>query len=76
MSLENVTADASLERNEYHKLALHQLDKLDDAEALYQIASRRDLGWDITFEAVARGHAVALGICFLHDNQAERCASI
>jgi TPR repeat protein len=74
--LEDVTADASLERNEYHKLELHQLDRIDDAEALYQIADRimhgtgmkenRELGLGIMIEAARRGHAVALGVCFFH----------
>ncbi len=39
MSLESVTADASLERNEYHRLHFDQLEQLD-AEALYQRADR------------------------------------
>jgi hypothetical protein len=75
MSLEDVTADASLERNEYHKLSLDQLEKLDDAEALYQRADRmmwgikteRNLkhGLTVIIEAARRGHAVALGVCFL-----------
>jgi TPR repeat protein len=75
MSLENVTADASLERNEYHKLDIQELEKLDDAEALYQrgdrilsgisIKKNLNLGQDIMIEAARRGHAVALGVCFL-----------
>jgi hypothetical protein len=82
MSLENVTADASLERNDYHKLELDQLEKLDDAEALYQRGDRtlngivaeknEDLGWHLIIEAARRGHAVALGNCFLHGRGAER----
>jgi TPR repeat protein len=75
MSLGNVTADASLERNEYHKLELHQLDKLDDAEALYQRADRimngigikmnEESGLEMMIEAARCGHPVALGVCFL-----------
>jgi TPR repeat protein len=77
MSLRNVTADASAERNEYHKLQLDQLEKLDDAEALYQRADRlmwgigikmeEGLGYSIMVEAARRGHPVALGRCFLHE---------
>jgi TPR repeat protein len=82
ISIENVTSDASLERNEYHKLALHQLDELDDAEALYQIADRimngigtkkdEEQGLGIMSEAARRGHAVALGLCFLHGRGVDR----
>ncbi len=74
--LENVTADASLERNEYQKLELRHLARLDDAEALYQIADRLvngvgtlvdiRLGRYLMIEAARRGHPVALGVCFLH----------
>jgi hypothetical protein len=80
--LESVTADASAERNEYHKLALNQLDKLDDAEALYQIGDRimhgigieedKKLGLGIMIEAARRGHAVALGVCFLRGRGIKR----
>ncbi len=80
--LEDVIADASLERNEYHKLALHQLDKLDDAEALYQIGDRItqgigikenwNLGYCIVIEAARRGHPVALGVCFLKEQGVEK----
>jgi TPR repeat protein len=82
MSLENVPADASLERNEYHKLELYQLNKLDDAEALYQIADRimegigveenKELGWGIVIEAARRGHAVALARCFRYGQGVEK----
>jgi TPR repeat protein len=89
-SLENVTADVSAERNEYHKLELHQLYKLDDAEALFQIADRVvhgigikentalawgenvEFGLNIMIEAACRGHAVALGVCFLRGRGAEK----
>jgi TPR repeat protein len=80
--LEDVTADTSLERNEYHKLALHQLGKLGNAEALYQIADRilhgigvkenGELGWVILDEAARCGHAVALGRCFLRGRGVEQ----
>jgi hypothetical protein len=40
MSLENFTADASAERNEYRKLSLDELEKLDDAEAFFQRGDR------------------------------------
>ncbi len=76
MSLENVTADASLERNEYHKLDLQELTELDDAEALYQRGDRLGFGikafknetsgWRLMTESAGRGHAVALGLCYLH----------
>ncbi len=70
-----VTADASAERNIYHKLTLHQLEKIDDAESLFQVADRiidgigieqnREMGWGMMIEAARRGHPVALGACFL-----------
>jgi TPR repeat protein len=82
MPLENVTADASLERNEYHKLDIPKLDKLDDAEALYQrgdrtmhginIEANAELGWSMIIEAAHRGHAVALGVCFLRGKGVEK----
>ncbi len=71
--LEGVTADASLERNKYHKPELHQLEKID-VESLYQVADcifdgihikqDKELGWGIMIEAARRGHPVALGRCF------------
>jgi TPR repeat protein len=80
--LENVTVDMSVERSEYHKLALHQLKKLDDPEALYQIADRIKnrigiqedwmLGWDIMTEAAHRCHPVALAFCFLQGQGVEK----
>jgi TPR repeat protein len=76
MSLENVTADLSLERNEYHKLELHELEKIDDAEALFQRGDRLmngigieencKSGMDIVVEAARRGHPVALGVCYFY----------
>jgi TPR repeat protein len=81
-SLENFTADASLERNEYHTLDLHELTKLDDAEALYQRGDRlrqgikafknETSGWRLIIEAAGRGHAVALGLCFVHGRGVEQ----
>jgi hypothetical protein len=78
---EDVTANASLERNEYHKLHLDQLEKLNDAEALYQIGDRlmhgidikqnKDLGIGLMIEAARRGHAVALGVCFFRGRRVE-----
>jgi hypothetical protein len=75
MPLENVTANALLERSEYHKLSFDQLEKLDDAEALFQRADRLLWGMGINpnekladgfmIEAARRGHPLALGVCFL-----------
>ena len=74
MSLENVTADASAEHNEDHKLHFDQLVKLDDAGALFQCGHRlttgisaeqnASLGLSLV-EAARCGHAVAFGISFL-----------
>jgi TPR repeat protein len=81
MELESITVDALLECNEYHRLAPHQLDRLDDAEALYQHANRNlhgigikqnsKLGWHNMKEAARRGHPVALGACFLRGQGTE-----
>jgi hypothetical protein len=40
MSVEDVSADASPERNEYHKLPMCQLNELDDAESHFQRGDR------------------------------------
>jgi hypothetical protein len=75
MSLENVTADASAERNEYHKLDFDQLEKLDDAEALFQRGIRLvygmgvrmdgNSGWELIISSAKLGHPVALALCFI-----------
>lgn len=74
MSLENIVANASLERKHYHQLATSELDKLDDAEALYERGRRlldgvgvledSEAGWDLIIESAKLGHPVALGLCF------------
>jgi TPR repeat protein len=70
MSLERIVPDASLERGHYHQLATSELDKLDDAEALYERGSRLqngidvdmndEAGWNLILEAAKLGHAIAL----------------
>ncbi len=74
MSLENIVADASLERGHYHQLATRELGKLDNAEALFErgrrlrngigVATNEEAGWQLAIEAATLGHPVALAFCF------------
>jgi TPR repeat protein len=73
MSLEHIVPNASLERGHYHQLATSELDKLNDAEALFErgwrlrggigVANDAKGGWSLTIEAAKLGHPVALGVC-------------
>jgi TPR repeat protein len=74
MSLERVIPNASLERTYYHQIATSELDKLDDAEALFErgrrlrlgiaLAKDEEAGWNLIIESAKLGHPVALGLCF------------
>ena len=69
MSLKNATADASAERNECHKLHFDQLDKLDDAQALFNAALR------LLHAAAQKNHREAqyvLGKCYKEGNGVEQ----
>ncbi len=74
MSFDHIVVDASLERGHYHQLTTSELDKLDNAEALYERGRRlrngisvkmdEEAGWKLFVEAAKLGHAVALALCF------------
>ena len=74
MSLDHTISNASLERVRYHQLASRELDKLNDAEALYErgrrlrngigVAKNEEAGWQLAIEAAKLGHPVALAFCF------------
>jgi TPR repeat protein len=74
MSLERIVPDALLERGHYHQLALRELDKLNDAEALFErgkrlrlgigIIQNEEAGWKLIIEAAKLGHPLALALCF------------
>ncbi len=82
MSLEHIVPNASLERGHYHQLATRELDKLDDAEALYErgwrlrsgigVTMNEEAGWKLIIEAAKLGHAVALATCFRFGRGAEK----
>jgi TPR repeat protein len=73
MSLAKIEADPSLEQPRHHLLPQHVLEKLEDAEALYELGRRRrnganvkideELGWELTIQAAKLGHPVALATC-------------
>jgi TPR repeat protein len=74
MSLENIVPDGSVERGHYHLLTHEELNKLDDAEALFVrgdrfqagvgIAIDEEAGWRLIIESAKLGHPVALACCF------------
>jgi hypothetical protein len=74
MSLDHTVPNASLERGHYHQLASRELDKLNDAEALYErgrrlrlgigVATNEEAGWQLAIEAAKLGHPVTLAFCF------------
>jgi TPR repeat protein len=74
MSLGNIVADPSFERGHYHQLATSELDKLDDAEALFErgrrlrygigVAEDKGVGLKLIIESAKLGHPVALAYCF------------
>ena len=53
MSLEHIISNASLERGHYHQLATRELEKLDDAEALYERGRRLRNGIDVLMDEEA-----------------------
>jgi hypothetical protein len=84
MSLEHITADASLERKHYHELSARELEQRRDAEALFErgrrlgfgvgTAKKDEEGWALIVEAARLGHPVALAFCF-HFGQATQQSS-
>jgi hypothetical protein len=66
--------NASLERGYYHKLSFQDLDKLDDAEALFERGRRlrtgtcnkkdEKKGWELMSQAAELGHPVAQAAIF------------
>ncbi len=73
MSLEQIEADSSLERGHYHKFTIQDLEKLKDAEALFErgrrmrlgigVKTNETVGWMFISEAARQGHPVALAFC-------------
>ncbi len=75
MSLDDVVVDPLLERIHYYQLSKSELEKLEDAEALFERGRRLRLGidektdevagWILVIDAARLGHPVALAFCFL-----------
>ncbi len=73
-TVDDIVADASLERAWYHKLAWRDLEELGDAESIYErgrrirnghgVAKDEEGCWSLIIEAARLGHTVALGFCF------------
>ncbi len=74
LPLEEVIPIPSLEKPKYHLLPRHQLDRLEDAEALYERGRRLRLGigmkkdeseaWPLILTSAQMGHPVAQATCF------------
>jgi TPR repeat protein len=74
MSFADIAPDISLERYNYHLLPQEQLDRLEDAEALYERGRRfrygagipvnEELGWELTLKAAMLGHPLARAYCY------------
>jgi hypothetical protein len=73
ISLKDIVPNPSVERHHYHLLSQEQLDKLSDAEALFERGERLRLGrnmlidqtsgWDHIIHSARLGHPVAQALC-------------
>jgi TPR repeat protein len=74
MSIGEIIPNPSLEQPHYHTLAQEILEKLDDAEALYERGRRLFLGigimrdrntaWELIHRSALQGHPVAIASCY------------
>jgi hypothetical protein len=75
--LEGSVVKPELEKNDYHRLSLAELEALSpEPEALFQrgyrlrhgisVKANEDLGWELTIEAARAGHPVATARCYEH----------